>query len=202
MSSGFTNANAFRARLARRYPLSNSLLAPWSTFNGNNRVASAFEVCTNACSSFGAFWESHCRGRLCLASSRGMLLCHGISYRQTDNKVRVSRASLKSGNKPFYRYVDYAMQRVRLLQHYNITPYLVFDGGPLPAKKSTELRRKRWAEACFSMNLNEGYSACLLGSARSLWRWPTRWQNKEDIVWLESITLRLSMWHLKWPFSL
>ncbi|KAI0947714.1 hypothetical protein AcW1_009409 [Taiwanofungus camphoratus] len=41
------------------------------------------------------------------------------------------------------KYVDYAMHRVRLLQHYRIQPYIVFDGGPLPAKKGTELERKK-----------------------------------------------------------
>ena len=40
------------------------------------------------------------------------------------------------------RYVDYVLQRVRLLRHYKIKPYLVFDGGPLPAKKATESDRK------------------------------------------------------------
>ncbi|GJJ13103.1 hypothetical protein Clacol_007353 [Clathrus columnatus] len=45
--------------------------------------------------------------------------------------------------KPTTKYVEYAMQRIRLLQHYNIAPYLVFDGGPLPAKKETEVRRQR-----------------------------------------------------------
>lgn len=42
-----------------------------------------------------------------------------------------------------FRYVDYAMHRVRLLKHYSITPYLVFDGGPLPAKRDTESKRFR-----------------------------------------------------------
>lgn len=41
------------------------------------------------------------------------------------------------------RYVDYAMNRVRLLKHHGITPYIVFDGGPLPAKKGTESDRKQ-----------------------------------------------------------
>jgi exonuclease 1 len=44
------------------------------------------------------------------------------------------------------RYVDYAMHRVRLLKHHNITPYIVFDGGPLPAKKGTESERKKRRE--------------------------------------------------------
>lgn len=41
------------------------------------------------------------------------------------------------------KYVEYAMHRVRLLRHYHIEPYIVFDGGPLPAKKGTEVERKR-----------------------------------------------------------
>ncbi|KAI0346412.1 PIN domain-like protein [Trametopsis cervina] len=41
------------------------------------------------------------------------------------------------------RYVDYAMHRVRLLRHHGITPYIVFDGGPLPAKRGTESERKK-----------------------------------------------------------
>jgi exonuclease-1 len=35
------------------------------------------------------------------------------------------------------------MTRIRLLQHFNIQPYIVFDGGPLPAKRGTESDRKR-----------------------------------------------------------
>ncbi|KAH8084340.1 PIN domain-like protein [Cristinia sonorae] len=44
------------------------------------------------------------------------------------------------------RYVDYAMHRVRLLRHHKILPYIVFDGGPLPAKKGTESDRKKRRE--------------------------------------------------------
>jgi len=35
------------------------------------------------------------------------------------------------------------MHRIRLLRHFNIRPYVVFDGGHLPAKKGTEVERKR-----------------------------------------------------------
>ena len=35
------------------------------------------------------------------------------------------------------------MHRVRLLRHFKIEPYIVFDGGPLPAKKGTEVERKK-----------------------------------------------------------
>ena len=45
--------------------------------------------------------------------------------------------------KPTHKYVDYAMHRVRLLRHYKIEPYIVFDGGPLPAKQGTERERKQ-----------------------------------------------------------
>lgn len=35
------------------------------------------------------------------------------------------------------------MQRVRLLRHHKIIPYIVLDGGPLPAKRGTESERKK-----------------------------------------------------------
>ncbi|KAJ7118673.1 exodeoxyribonuclease 1 [Mycena crocata] len=41
-----------------------------------------------------------------------------------------------------HKYVDYAMHRIRLLRHHKIEPYVVFDGGPLPAKKGTEVDRQ------------------------------------------------------------
>ncbi|KAI0319311.1 PIN domain-like protein [Amylostereum chailletii] len=41
------------------------------------------------------------------------------------------------------KYVDYTMQKVRLLRAHGIRPYLVFDGGPLPAKRGTEGERKQ-----------------------------------------------------------
>ncbi|KAJ7800391.1 exodeoxyribonuclease 1 [Mycena olivaceomarginata] len=44
--------------------------------------------------------------------------------------------------KDTHKYVDYAMHRVRLLRHHKIEPYIVFDGGPLPAKKGTEVDRQ------------------------------------------------------------
>ncbi|KAJ7269647.1 PIN domain-like protein [Mycena rebaudengoi] len=49
--------------------------------------------------------------------------------------------------KDTHKYVDYAMHRVRLLRYHKIEPYIVFDGGPLPAKKGTEVdRQKKRAE--------------------------------------------------------
>ncbi|TYZ64104.1 hypothetical protein PybrP1_009131 [[Pythium] brassicae (nom. inval.)] len=40
------------------------------------------------------------------------------------------------------KYVSYFMERVDMLLHNGITPYVVFDGGPLPMKKGTETERR------------------------------------------------------------
>ncbi|TBU34279.1 PIN domain-like protein [Dichomitus squalens] len=61
-------------------------------------------------------------------------------------------AEIATGKKTS-KYVEYAMHRVRLLRHHGIAPFLVFDGGPLPAKKGTEAeRRARRAEALARAN--------------------------------------------------
>ncbi|KZS98264.1 PIN domain-like protein [Sistotremastrum niveocremeum HHB9708] len=52
--------------------------------------------------------------------------------------------------KPTVKYVDYAMHRVRMLRHFGIQPYLVFDGGPLPAKKGTEQERQKRRDENFA----------------------------------------------------
>ncbi|KAL0575211.1 hypothetical protein V5O48_006750 [Marasmius crinis-equi] len=44
------------------------------------------------------------------------------------------------------KYVTYAMDRVRILRHHGIEPYIVFDGGPLRAKQGTENERKQRRE--------------------------------------------------------
>ena len=43
--------------------------------------------------------------------------------------------------------MEYAMHRVRMLRHYKVEPYIVFDGGPLSAKKGTESERKKKRDA-------------------------------------------------------
>ncbi|KAI1139253.1 putative exonuclease [Hypoxylon sp. FL0543] len=50
--------------------------------------------------------------------------------------------------KPTRKYVDFAMNRVRMLQHFGVTPYLVFDGGFLPSKAATEASREKRREEC------------------------------------------------------
>ncbi|WFD23206.1 hypothetical protein MEQU1_001894 [Malassezia equina] len=44
--------------------------------------------------------------------------------------------------RPTTRYITYAMHRIRMLQHYGVKPYVVFDGGPLPSKAGTESERE------------------------------------------------------------
>ncbi|KAI0096739.1 hypothetical protein GGR51DRAFT_553397 [Nemania sp. FL0031] len=48
--------------------------------------------------------------------------------------------------KPTRKYVDFAMNRVRMLKHFGVTPYLVFDGDFLPSKASTEASRSKRRE--------------------------------------------------------
>ena len=45
-----------------------------------------------------------------------------------------------------YRFVDFAMHRVRMLQHFGVTPYLIFDGDYLPSKAATEADRSKRRE--------------------------------------------------------
>ncbi|GAC95247.1 hypothetical protein PHSY_002822 [Pseudozyma hubeiensis SY62] len=44
---------------------------------------------------------------------------------------------------PTPRYIAHALSRIRMLQHFGVKPYLVFDGDKLPAKKGTEDDREQ-----------------------------------------------------------
>lgn len=49
---------------------------------------------------------------------------------------------------PTLKYVNYALDKIRMLRHYKVTPYIVFDGSALPSKLGTELERgKRRSDA-------------------------------------------------------
>ncbi|KAI0409164.1 hypothetical protein F4802DRAFT_234664 [Xylaria palmicola] len=48
--------------------------------------------------------------------------------------------------KPTQKYVGFAMNRVRMLKHFGVTPYLVFDGDFLPSKAATEASRSKRRE--------------------------------------------------------
>ena len=47
-------------------------------------------------------------------------------------------------------YVRYFMRLIDMLQHKQITPYVVFDGSPLPAKMLTNDRRRAIRQAAFA----------------------------------------------------
>jgi hypothetical protein len=55
--------------------------------------------------------------------------------------------------------VKYAMHRIRLLKHFGIVPYVVFDGGLLPSKMGTENDRDRWAVNIPAQHTYRDYSA-------------------------------------------
>lgn len=44
------------------------------------------------------------------------------------------------------RFVDFAMHRVRMLQHFGVIPFLIFDGDYLPSKAATEADRAKRRE--------------------------------------------------------
>ncbi|KAJ2780049.1 hypothetical protein H4R18_003664 [Coemansia javaensis] len=44
---------------------------------------------------------------------------------------------------PTTKYVTSFMARARMLRHHGVEPLFVFDGGPLPSKRETELERQR-----------------------------------------------------------
>ncbi|KAH7341150.1 exodeoxyribonuclease 1 [Pyrenochaeta sp. MPI-SDFR-AT-0127] len=45
-------------------------------------------------------------------------------------------------DKPTKKYVEFVMHRVRMLIHFGVTPYLIFDGDNLPSKAGTEKERR------------------------------------------------------------
>ena len=51
------------------------------------------------------------------------------------------------------RYVDYAMHRIKMLRHYGVEPYVVFDGDYLPSKLQTEDSRALKRAECLSLGL-------------------------------------------------
>lgn len=51
------------------------------------------------------------------------------------------------------RFVDFAMHRVRMLQHFGVIPFLVFDGDYLPSKAATEADRMKRRAASKTLGL-------------------------------------------------
>lgn len=71
---------------------------------------------------------------------------------ETDKYVRITNMVLCLDLAParihglflFRRYITYFMDRIQALIQNGITPYVVFDGGPLPMKKGTEEERRAY----------------------------------------------------------
>ncbi|KAI9820824.1 MAG: Rad2 nuclease [Phylliscum demangeonii] len=52
------------------------------------------------------------------------------------------------------KFVEFAMSRVRMMQHFGVVPFLVFDGDYLPSKASTEADRARRREESRRLGLD------------------------------------------------
>ncbi|CAK7272117.1 Rad2 nuclease [Sporothrix epigloea] len=58
----------------------------------------------------------------------------------------ISCAMELAQGRPTRKYIDSVLHRVRMVQHFGVTPYLVFDGDFLPSKASTEASRAKRRE--------------------------------------------------------
>lgn len=80
-----------------------------------------------------------------MASSGDSFLRNGPGNGKANQKVRgTAHFSLQTLMR--YRFVDFCMHRVRMLQHYGVTPYIIFDGDYLPSKAATEADRSKRRE--------------------------------------------------------
>ncbi|MCJ1429194.1 Rad2 nuclease [Sticta canariensis] len=55
--------------------------------------------------------------------------------------------------RPTTKFVDFCMHRLRMLLHFGVIPYVVFDGDYLPSKSSTEAKRATRREECRKLGL-------------------------------------------------
>jgi len=89
-----------------------------------------------------------------LAAQGNNSLCHGTCNGQANEEVCIIR-SIKLGLVlTSYRFVEFAMHRVRMLQHFGVIPFLVFDGDYLPGKAATEADRARKREQSKKLGLD------------------------------------------------
>ncbi|KAL3662575.1 hypothetical protein V7S43_012428 [Phytophthora oleae] len=63
------------------------------------------------------------------------------------------------------KYVTYFTDRIRTLLHNGVTPYVVFDGGPLPMKKGTEEERRKLRQKNRELGIQH-YNSKRFGEAR------------------------------------
>jgi exonuclease 1 len=72
------------------------------------------------------------------APLRALCNLHWVNQRPSTPDLHCSSRSLLID---LYRYVEFAMNRVRMLIHFGVVPYLVFDGANLPSKAGTDSER-------------------------------------------------------------
>jgi exonuclease 1 len=66
-----------------------------------------------------------------------------------------------------YRYIIYFIDRVHALLEHGVTPFVVFDGGPLPMKKGTEEERRKYVPGVSSIRRSMAYSCASLCRSRA-----------------------------------
>lgn len=87
--------------------------------------------------------EASCERSGGVLALKSEVLKAGQRNERRNNPTRTKITAYTLTCSPTRRYVEYAMHRVRLLRHHKVQPFVVFDGGPLPAKKGTEVERKQ-----------------------------------------------------------
>jgi exonuclease-1 len=80
-----------------------------------------------------------------MASSWDCSLCHGAGHRQAYQEVGIV-SIFAAISLTLHRFVDFAMHRVRMLQHFGVIPFIIFDGDYLPSKAMTEADRAKRRE--------------------------------------------------------
>ena len=91
-----------------------------------------------------------------MATSRDSELHDRLSIGERHNQVKWTLSWCFILLLTWRRFVDFAMNRVRMLKHFGVTPYIVFDGDYLPSKVMTELEReaKRTASKKLGLELH------------------------------------------------
>lgn len=116
-------------------------LAGLSSQHGNHRASS--QACFNHQGLPYQRVQEPARGhwRICVAAQRLLWMCKrnmpGSGYRSVLHPCRLAVSAYL-----ILSYIAYCMNLIQMLQYYNIKPVLVFDGGPLPSKSSTEEDRR------------------------------------------------------------
>lgn len=75
-------------------------------------------------------------------------MLHRTGTGKADIQVSGILIPFMNPTKTLTRLVDFAMHRVRMLIHFGVTPYLVFDGDHLPSKSETEKGRAERRKEC------------------------------------------------------